>query len=212
MMRHTLLASVALLTTLPALAQPAPFDMSPESDRVVAPAPAEPGEAVPAPVEEVAPSAFSRFLVPGASLRLMGEEAQQGVVVYLTDAQAAAPATLNFSVLNALVVAPEISSLRVRINQTEIAATPIASSSGAIPVSIAVPADVLRPGANIVEFRATQRHRTDCTVESTYQLWTEIAGSSAEAIYRQHGLVGLDLYLGLLHREQSRLWVALRRD
>ena len=189
MKRHTLLASVALLTTLgPVLAQPAPFDMSPESNRVVAPAPAEPGETVPAPVEEVAPSAFSRFLVPGASLRLVGEEAQQGVVVYLTDAQAAAPATLNFSLLNALVVAPEISSLRVRINQTEIAATPIASSSGATPVSIAVPAGVLRPGANIVEFRATQRHRTDCTVESTYQLWTEIAGNSAQLVFEGENL------------------------
>lgn len=189
MMRHTLLASVALLTALgPVLAQPAPFDMSPESDRVVAPAPAEPGETVPAPVEEVAPSAFSRFLVPGASLRLIGEEAQQGVVVYLTDAQATAPATLNFSLLNALVVAPEISSLRIRINQTEIAATPIASSSGATPVSIAVPAGVLRPGANIVDFRATQRHRTDCTVESTYQLWTEIAGSSAQLVFEGENL------------------------
>ena len=136
MKRHTLLASVALLTTLgPALAQPAPFDMSPESGRVVAPV----------PVEEVTPPAFSRFLVPGASLRLVGEEAQQGVVVYLTDAQAAAPATLNFSLLNALVVAPEISNLRVRINQTEIAATPIASSSGATPVSIQ--AWAIRPAA-----------------------------------------------------------------
>lgn len=189
MMRHTLLASVALLTALgPALAQPAPFDMSPESGRLVAPAPAVPDETVPVPVEEVTPPAFSRFLVPGASLRLVGEEAQQGVVVYLTDAQAAAPATLNFSLLNALVVAPEISSLRVRINQTEIAATPIASSSGATPVSIAVPAGVLRPGANIVEFRATQRHRTDCTVESTYQLWTEIAGSSAQLVFEGENL------------------------
>lgn len=189
MMRRTLLTSVAVIATLgPALAQPAPFDMSPESDRVVVPAPAAPDETAPVVVEPVAPPAFSRFIVPGASLRLVGEEAKQGVVVYLTAAQAAAPATLNFSLLNALVVAPEISSLRVRINQTEIAATPIASSSGATPVSIEVPAGVLRPGANIVDFRATQRHRTDCTVESTYQLWTEIAGNSAQLVFEGENL------------------------
>ncbi|MET0436503.1 MAG: cellulose biosynthesis cyclic di-GMP-binding regulatory protein BcsB [Devosia sp.] len=184
MKRHALLTSVAILATLgPALAQPAPFDMSPESNRVVVPAPAEPDASVPAPVEAVAPVGFSRYLVPGASLRLIGEEAKQGVVVYLTAAQAAAPATLNFGLLNALVVAPEISNLRVRINQTEIAATPIASSSGTTPVSIEVPAGVLRAGANTIEFRATQRHRTDCTVDSTYQLWTEIAGSSAQLAF-----------------------------
>ncbi|MGV3575353.1 MAG: cellulose biosynthesis cyclic di-GMP-binding regulatory protein BcsB [Devosia sp.] len=187
MMRRTLLTSVAVIATLgPALAQPAPFDMSPESDRVVVPVPEAPS--APVEVAPVAPPAFSRFIVPGASLRLVGEEAKQGVVVYLTAAQAAAPATLNFSLLNALVVAPEISSLRVRINQTEIAATPIASSSGATPVSIEVPAGVLRPGANIVDFRATQRHRTDCTVESTYQLWTEIAGNSAQLVFEGENL------------------------
>jgi hypothetical protein len=189
MMRHAILTSVALLATLgPALAQPAPFDMTPESNRIVEPAPPEPGDTIPVPVEAVAPAAFSRYLVPGANLRLVGEESKQGVVVYLTAAQAAAPATLNFSLLNALVVAPEISSLRVRINQTEIASTPIASSSGATPIAIAVPAGVLRPGANIIQFRATQRHRTDCTVESTYQLWTEIAGSSAQLVFEGEDL------------------------
>lgn len=187
MMRRTLLTSVAVIATLgPALAQPAPFDMSPESDRVVVPAPEAPS--APVEVAPVAPPAFSRFIVPGASVRLIGEEAKQGVVVYLTAAQAAAPATLNFALLNALVVAPEISSLRVRINQTEISATPIASSSGSTPVSIEVPAGVLRAGANVIEFRASQRHRTDCTVESTYQLWTEIAGSSAQLVFEGENL------------------------
>lgn len=198
MMRHTLLTSVALLATLgPALAQPAPFDMSPESDRVIEQTPAIPAEGVPTPPETIAPAAFSRYLLPGANLRLVGEESKQGVVVYLTAAQAAAPATLDFSLLNALVVAPEISSLRVRINQTEIATTQIASSSGATPVSIEVPAGVLRPGANIVEFRATQRHRTDCTVESTYQLWTEIAGSSAQLVFEGENLEHISQLAGI---------------
>lgn len=189
MTRRTVLASLALLTTLvPAAAQPAPFDMTPESGRVIEVVPAVPDEAAPVPVEVTEPAAFSRYLLPGASLRLVGEEAKQGVVVYLTAAQAAAPASLNFALLNALVVAPEISSLRVRINQTEIASTPIASSSGATPIAIEIPAGVLRPGANVIEFRATQRHRTDCTVESTYQLWTEIAGSSAQLVFDGEGL------------------------
>lgn len=181
MIRRSLLTSVALLATLgAATAQPAPFDMSPESNRVVTPAPAPSADPPPVAVQPAAPVGFSRYLLPGANLRLVGEEAKQGVVVYLTAAQAAAPASLKFSLLNALVVAPEISTLHVRVNQTEVATTPIASSSAATPIAIEVPAGTLRAGANVIEFRATQRHRTDCTVDSTYQLWTEIAGNTAE--------------------------------
>lgn len=187
MMRRTLLTSVALFAALgPALAQPAPFDMSPEGSRVVEPAPAPPTESAPAPAEQ--PAAFSRYILPAGNLRLVGEEAKEGVVVYLTEAQAAAPASLSFSLLNALVVAPEISNLNISINQTAIGSTPIAFSAAATPITLAVPGGTLRPGANIIEFRASQRHRTDCTVESTYQLWTEIAGNTAQLTFEGDNL------------------------
>lgn len=188
MMRRTLLTSVALLATLgPVAAQPAPFDMSPESDRIE-PAPTSPAGTIPAPIEAPHPTAFSRYILPSGNLRLAGEEAKAGVVVYLTEAQAAAPASLNFSLINALVVAPEISSLGIRINQIDIGSTPIASSAGATSIALAIPGGTLRPGANTIEFRASQRHRTDCTVESTYQLWTEIADNTAQLTFEGEGL------------------------
>lgn len=186
MIKPALLSSVALLVVLtPALGQPAPFDMSPESGLV---RPAEPDtqpDATTAPDTPAPPAEpeFSRPLLPAPTLRLAGEEARQGVVVYLTEQQAAAAARLEFSYLNALVVAPEASSLRVRINQTEIDSRPIASSSAPSLVSVEVPAGLLRAGPNVIDFRASQRHRTDCTVESTYQLWTEIPGSEARLVF-----------------------------
>lgn len=188
MMRRTLLTSVALLAALgPALAQPAPFDMSPESGRVE-PAPAVPDETVSPPLEALQPAGFARYILPSGNLRLTGEEAKEGVVVYLTAAQAAAPAALSFSFINALVVAPEISNLGVRINQTDIGTTSIASSAAASSVTLDIPAGTLRPGANTIEFRASQRHRTDCTVESTYQLWTEIAADKAQLVFEGDNL------------------------
>jgi len=190
MILRTLLTSVALVTTMTAvLAQPAPFDMTPEDGLVTPTAPPMPDE-VPAAAqpEVVAPPTFVRNILPQANLRLVGEEAKSAVVVYLTEAQAAAPVSLNFSLLNALVVAPEISILRVRINQTEITSMPIASSAARTPSVIDIPAGVLKAGANTIEFRASQRHRTDCTVESTYQLWTEIDGPSAQLVFGGQGL------------------------
>ncbi len=169
-------------------AQPSPFDMSPESDLrtpEAAPAQSTPDAIVPV---EVAPAAFTRYVVPGPSIRLDGEESQAAVVVYLTEAQAAAPARFEFDFLNSLVVAPEISNLRVRINQTEISSSPLAASAAPASRSIEVPSGILRAGANIIEFRASERHRTDCSIASTYELWTEVQGAATRLVFEGQGL------------------------
>lgn len=179
MMRASLLA--LLLASVPlvvAQAQPMPFDMSPESNLVVPSAPV-PETIVPAPTP-VAPEGvrFSRYILPTPALRLVGEESSQAVMFYLTQAQAESGARLEFSYLNAVVVAPEFSNLTLLVNQTAIGNTPIAASSAPGTVGFDIPAGVLRPGANRLEVRASQRHRTDCTIESTYELWTELRGEA----------------------------------
>jgi cellulose synthase operon protein B len=185
MIRPSLLALSVLAATLaPVLAQPTPFDMSPESD-LVTPDP-EPAPVPNRPAAEPAPEAEPtgiRYLVPAPELRLEGEEARETAAVYLTEAEAAAPARLEFSYLNSVVVAPEVSSLLVRINGTQIAATPLAASSAPATIALDVPAGLLRAGANTVDFRATQRHRTDCTIQSTYELWTAMPGQSVRLAF-----------------------------
>jgi len=195
MTRRALACLLLLGAALPALAQPAPFDMSPESGlRTPAPAvePAVPaegaGEAVPGPAS--AP-AFTRYLLPAPAIRLEGEESRQAVAVYLTQAQAEAPARLEFAYLNALVVAPEVSNLRVRVNQAEISSAPLASSEAPAVLSVEIPAGLLRAGANVIEFRATQRHRTDCSVESTYELWTRLDSGGVRLVFEGGGLDGI---------------------
>ncbi len=185
--RPWLTAALLAGTMMPAWAQaPLPFDMSPESDRVV-PAPQAPaattGPAVPAPQAPPAPTTFTRYLLPDPILRLEGEESRESVTVYLTPEQAAAPARLEFSYINALVVAPEVSTLRVRLNGTELATQSIASSATSAGIAVEIPAGLLQAGANTVEFRATQRHRTDCSVGSTYELWTELQGGNVRLVF-----------------------------
>ncbi len=169
-------------------AQPAPFDMSPESGLVIPEvtptSPALPQATQTVPVQ----TRFSRQVIPASSLRLEGEESQTAIVTYLTEAQASAPARFEFDFLNALVVAPEISNLRVRINQTEISSSPLAASAAPASRSIEIPPGILKPGANLIEFRVSERHRTDCSVASTYELWTEIDGANTRLTFEGEGL------------------------
>ena len=72
------------------------------------------------------------------------------------------------------MVAPEASHLVFLINGTPLIDQPIQSTSDVSEYLVAVPAGVLKSGLNQISIQATQRHRTDCDVPSTYELWTEI--------------------------------------
>ncbi|MBP2551173.1 hypothetical protein J2858_004113 [Neorhizobium galegae] len=114
------------------------------------------------------------YLVPGASLVLEGEYARKGWSFYLMDAEANAPAKLRMSFRNAVVIAPEVSELQVLINGHPIAQERIAAADAPGTLLLDIPTGVLQAGANRIEIIASQRHRTDCDIRSTYELWTEI--------------------------------------
>lgn len=183
------LLTLAMLgcATAPVLAQSGGFDMSPESDLRAVPSTVQP-PVVAAPAVVPTPPAFSRNILPDRQLRLLGEDARRAVNVYLTEAQAAAAATLELGYLNAVVVAPEASRLMVSINGTSVLAQPISSSAADGRLQAAVPPGVLRAGANVIEFDASQRHRTDCSVQSTYELWTQIDPAATRLRFEGTGL------------------------
>ena len=195
------LVALALLLPSVAAAQ-APFDMSPErqaapveatpgsptapaganSDRgtrqtnpPVETAPASPSPPVTAPRQEYA--GIDRYLIPAASLRFEGEMGRRSWGVVLTPEQAARDARLAVTYNSSIYVAPEDSHLRVTINDRLVLDQPLAAREAAGRVTIPLPAGALVGGTNIVTFTVIQRHRTDCTVESTYDLWTEIEGA-----------------------------------
>ncbi|MGK6314129.1 cellulose biosynthesis cyclic di-GMP-binding regulatory protein BcsB [Neorhizobium sp. DT-125] len=115
-----------------------------------------------------------RYLIPAPELTLAGEHDRHSWSIYLTEEQAALPAKLNFSYQNAIVVAPEASLLTISINEREIGQKRISSPNGMSNAVFDIPPRLLHPGVNLVEFRATQRHRTDCDIRSTYDLWTSL--------------------------------------
>ncbi|MBB3319437.1 hypothetical protein FHT77_005352 [Rhizobium sp. BK181] len=162
--------SVAPTSPAPS-ATPAPAEPPrPQSAAPVGPAPAE----APPPVRQRTADALRRFVIPFTKFGLDGEYDRKSWSVYITPEQAAAPAKFNFSYQNAVVVAPEASELTVLLNNRIVGQQQIGSSDAPSNVSFDVPVGLLQPGANLLTFEATQRHRTDCTVQSTYELWSDI--------------------------------------
>lgn len=184
--RRSLFAALCLLclsgTALAQADAPKPFDMAPETGTAAKPADTVPAQT--APVNQPAPVStpsttqtrlpWRRYIVPAESLTLNGEQYQRSWNIALTEEEARAPARLNLGYQSAILVAPESSDFIVSINNVELLQQPIRSADQMSEVMVDVPAGLLQTGANTLTIRAQQRHRTDCTIESTYELWTNI--------------------------------------
>ncbi|MBB3810148.1 cellulose biosynthesis cyclic di-GMP-binding regulatory protein BcsB [Pseudochelatococcus contaminans] len=119
-------------------------------------------------------SRTSRYLLPMGNLRLDGERNTRAWNIFLTGDEAETATGLQLAYINAVSVMPEASRLKVEINGRSVLDVAIDSSDAQRIVRVPVPAGLLRAGANTIDITAEQRHRVACTVESTYELWTDI--------------------------------------
>lgn len=110
-----------------------------------------------------------------SALRLEGEDDVVRLTFFADDAVVAAGGDLRLSYRNAVSVMPEASRMSVSLNGVAIGEFAIRSPSGFDTRAIPVPPAALRVGVNEVVLRAVQRHRVDCSMEATYELWTEIS-------------------------------------
>jgi hypothetical protein len=168
---------MSMLATMPLQAQVSPFDMSPERPAEdPAPQPEQPAVALPpakiVPAPPVAPG--KRFIIPQDSLSFSGETGEKTWAVFITEEQAASSATLSLTYQNSLIVAPEWSTLTLAINNARIINEPVQSSENAKTLTVDIPGGVLKAGLNVFKMSTSLRHRTDCDVQSTYELWTEV--------------------------------------
>ena len=156
-----------------------PFDMSGERPPGAETKPAaddgEPVTETKQPVNKpAADKAVRHYIIPAKTLLLEGESASRSFPVFLTQQQAEATASLSLGYSNAVVVAPESSRLTVVVNDMTVGELPVQSAEGTRDIRFEVPPGLLRPGINRVTFNAAHRHRTDCTIRSTYDLWTAL--------------------------------------
>ncbi|AWI60582.1 cellulose biosynthesis cyclic di-GMP-binding regulatory protein BcsB [Sinorhizobium fredii] len=188
-MNRVLALLMTLLAGSPAAAQPSPFDMSgerPAEQRPAPPvqqAPMRGSEPSSSSTEAAAPppaaQPFRRYLLPFPTLSLAGEADERAWSIYLTPAQAEAGRRITFAYQNAIVVAPEASVLSILVNGKLVGEGEVQAADEPHERSYDIPPGLLRTGGNEIRFRARHRHRTDCTIQSTYELWTEISSDSA---------------------------------
>ena len=160
---------VSVIPAPAAPAAPAPVAVQPQ---LAAPAPQPVAAVNSAPPPR--PGEVRRYVVPFSKLGLDGEYDRRSWSVYLTPEQAAAKASFTFAYQNSIVVAPEASALTIYLNNRPIGQQRVGSSNGPSTVAFEVPTGLLQPGANLVTFEVNQRHRTDCNIQSTYELWSNI--------------------------------------
>ena len=112
-------------------------------------------------------------------LRFEGETSAKSWPIYVTAAEARTRARVHLGFTNAISVMPEISTLSISINDIAVAQTPIAAATDAGALDVELPRGLLTPGYNSVRITVSQRHRVDCSMEATYELWTQLDPASS---------------------------------
>lgn len=148
-------------------AGPLVLPKGPDAARPAAAEPAAPAETVRDPVLRRLPSVAT-------PLRLWGENGDIVWAFYATEAEARTGGRFQIGYRAAVSVLPEVSRLTLRINGTVIGEDPIDGARGLRTVSFDVPPGALSRGFNAVRVTTSQRHRVDCSVAATYELWTQI--------------------------------------
>ncbi|WP_114943115.1 cellulose biosynthesis cyclic di-GMP-binding regulatory protein BcsB [Microvirga calopogonii] len=181
----------------PPLGGTSPFTIAPQR-----PAPAAPPAqaASPAPARSPATGArnatrIERPILPFETIRLEGETDARSWTVHLTQDEASSGASIALGYKNAVVVMPEGSRLRIAINGESVVDAPISSPDDIKRLTASIRPGLLRAGQNIVRMEAFQRHRTDCTIDATYELWTDVDSASTKLVFAEGAtktLRGLD--------------------
>ena len=107
-------------------------------------------------------------------MRFEGETATRTWTLYVTADQAQTRARIHIAYSNAVSVMPEASNIEISVNDSIIAQSSIAAGSEPASVDVELPRGLLEPGYNAVRIAVDQRHRVDCSLDATYELWTQL--------------------------------------
>lgn len=134
----------------------------------------EPRHAASAP-REAAPQGVLRHLPRIAGdLRIAGEVGAREWPVYVTEAQARQRLKFRVGYLSAVSAMPEASLLSVSVNGRIVGQARIKAPNAVRVVEFDLSPGLLRPGFNQMQVAVEHRHRVDCSIAATHELWTQI--------------------------------------
>ncbi|OJX99761.1 MAG: hypothetical protein BGP04_19005 [Rhizobiales bacterium 62-17] len=106
--------------------------------------------------------------------RLSGEIGSSEWPLYLTENQIQRGLKFQIGFLSAVSVMPEASYLTLMVNDQTVGRTNITGSRGVRTAVFDIPDGLMKAGFNSIRIMAEQRHRVDCSLQATYELWTQI--------------------------------------
>lgn len=118
------------------------------------------------------PTMLKRLSAGHDELVFHGESARRSFPVYIDRGDVDRVRTFRLALKNTVALLPERSSLKLSINGQVLATVATRSPNGITSTDVAVPAGLLVPGLNRVDFVSTMTHRVDCSIGATYELWT----------------------------------------
>ena len=127
-----------------------------------------------AAAKKVAAIAMHRFGPDAQALRFEGELAARTWPIYVTAEQAQSRARVHVAYSNAISVMPEASTIEISVDDNVIARSRIDAGSDPAAVDVELPRGLLQAGYNAVKVTVEQRHRVDCSIAATYELWTQL--------------------------------------
>ena len=119
-------------------------------------------------------NSIHRIGADSRQLRFEGETASRVWPIYATSGETTAQARLHIAYTNAISVMPEASNIVVSVNDVAVARSAIAAGGDLTALDVELPKGLLKPGYNALRIAVSQRHRVDCSLEATYELWTQV--------------------------------------
>ncbi|WP_299815927.1 cellulose biosynthesis cyclic di-GMP-binding regulatory protein BcsB [uncultured Roseibium sp.] len=133
--------------------------------------------------QAVRPMAIRRLSATTDQLRLEGEMAERTMAIYAPRDEVLKYRKLQVDYLTAVSAAPESSNLAVFVNGQVIGAIELKAGEQNTLRSFDLPPGLLVEGFNEIRFLAQHRHRVDCTIPATYELWTALNPANTGLVF-----------------------------
>lgn len=133
--------------------------------------------------QEERPQFLQRFPASADKLRFQGEYSQNQFSFFATGEEALKYQALQLEFLSAISVMPEASEMNVTVNGVAVGQVRLEASQDPRKVQLALPRGLVVEGYNQVKMQVSQRHRVDCSIPATYELWTSILPENSGLVY-----------------------------